>query len=57
MVDVTYKQDIEPAITREEIKKVKILQEMVLFKNSRLSVQPVSAKEWKTVLNLRSPGN
>ena len=56
MVDVTYKQEIEPPITREEIKKVKSLQEMVLFKNSRLSVQPVSAQEWKTVLNLRSRG-
>ena len=56
MVDVACKEGIEPPITREEIKKVKSLQEMVLVKNSRLSVQPVSAKEWKAVLNLRSRG-
>ena len=36
-------------VTLEEIKTVQALGEMVLVKNSRLSVQPVSESEWKLI--------
>ena len=39
-------------VTLEEIKTVKALSEMVLVKNSRLSVQPVSESEWKLICGL-----
>jgi len=39
---------IEP-VSLDEIKADPRLEEMVLVKNSRLSVQPVTAEEWETV--------
>ena len=39
-------------ITLDEIKTVKSLSEMVLVKNSRLSVQPVTADEWQIICDL-----
>jgi predicted RNA-binding protein with PUA-like domain len=39
-------------VTLEEIKTVQALGEMVLVKNSRLSVQPVSESEWKLICGL-----
>jgi predicted RNA-binding protein with PUA-like domain len=52
MVDIQYLEEIDPPITREEIKQVKKLQDMLLFKNSRLSVQPVSPEEWNLILEI-----
>jgi predicted RNA-binding protein with PUA-like domain len=39
-------------ITLDEIKTKKSLSEMVLVKNSRLSVQPVLPEEWKIICEL-----
>ncbi len=54
LVDVQYQREIKPAITREELKSVPELKKMVLLNNTRLSVQPVTAEEWKIILHLRS---
>jgi len=51
-VDVRAVADLPRHITLDEIKTVAELKEMVLVKNSRLSVQPVSAAEWKAICKL-----
>ena len=53
MVDIQFEQEILPPITRDELKKNMSLGEMLLFKNSRLSVLPVTPDHWKTILKLR----
>jgi len=54
MVDVRAEYGFDPPITRDELKDVPELAGMMLLqKGSRLSVQPVSQKEWATVLSLR----
>ena len=56
MVDIQYLADFNPPITRNELKKMPRLQDMILFKNSRLSVQPITKAQWDTIQNLRSKG-
>jgi len=46
-VDVTAVADLPRAVTLAEIKAEPSLKSMVLVRNSRLSVQPVTAAEWK----------
>jgi len=54
MVDVKYLRDFEPPVTRDELKGLPGLEEMVLLqKGSRLSIQPVTANEWKIITALR----
>ena len=43
---------LKSAVTLEQIKKDTKLKNMVLVKNSRLSVQPVTAAEWDHILKL-----
>ena len=43
---------LKSAVTLEQIKQDARLQDMVLVKNSRLSVQPVTAAEWAHILKL-----
>ncbi|WP_370335490.1 EVE domain-containing protein [Parvularcula marina] len=43
---------LKTPVTLQEIKAKDSLAEMVLVKNSRLSVQPVTAAEWKEICNL-----
>ncbi len=52
MVDVTAVQKLPTPVTLAQIKADPPLAEMVLVKNSRLSVQPVTASEWRHVLGL-----
>ena len=53
MVDVKAVQALPRVITLAELKGVKGLEKMVLLqKGSRLSVQPVTAKEWAIVCGL-----
>ena len=52
-VDIQVYRDLEPPVTRDELQKQPGLENMVLFKNSRLSVQPVRESEWKIILGLR----
>lgn len=51
LVDIKYDQEFKAPITRDELKEMKGLEGMVLLKKgSRLSVQPVSPKEWEIIL-------
>ena len=51
-VDIRAVKAMARHITLDEIKTVKALGEMVLVKNSRLSVQPVLDTEWKLICDL-----
>jgi predicted RNA-binding protein with PUA-like domain len=50
-VDIKADRTMNEALTLEELRKIKGLEGMVLLKKgSRLSVQPVSDKEWQIIL-------
>ncbi len=51
-VDIRALADLPKSLTLDDIKLVPELSEMVLVKNSRLSVQPVTAEEWKLVCEM-----
>lgn len=51
-VDVKAVEPLRTPVTLEAIKKDKKLAEMALIKLSRLSVQPVTAEEWKAVCKM-----
>jgi predicted RNA-binding protein with PUA-like domain len=51
-VDFKAVEPLKTAVTLAAIKAEQALADMVLVKNSRLSVQPVSAAEWKLVRKL-----
>ncbi len=51
-VDIRAVKVLPRHITLDEIKTVKALSDMVLVKNSRLSVQPVLDSEWKVICEL-----
>ena len=48
-VDIAAIKPLPAPVTLDQIKQTKPLAEMVLVKNSRLSVQPVTDAEWKIV--------
>lgn len=52
VVDFVPKQKLKRPVKLEEIKKEKALSDMVLLKISRLSVQPVSKKEFEYILKM-----
>ncbi len=51
-VDVAAVADLPKPVTLTEVKDTPQLKDMVLANNSRLSVQPVTAAEWRKVCNL-----
>ena len=51
-VDVNPVAPMKQPVTMSEIKATPSLSDMVLVKNSRLSVQPVTAEEWKYVCKM-----
>ena len=52
-VDIECVGPMAPPVTREQCKATAALRDMVLLqKGSRLSVQPVTAAEWRTILAL-----
>ncbi len=51
-VDIKAVEDLPKPISLEAIKQIPELSDMVLVKNSRLSVQPVTEKEWRTICKL-----
>ncbi len=51
-VDIRALMDVAKPVGLDRIKTDRRLKEMVLVKNSRLSVQPVTAEEWKIVCDL-----
>ena len=52
VVDVKTKSKIKQAISLEIIKKTAGLENIPLLKQSRLSVMPISKKEWDTIIKL-----
>lgn len=52
LVDVKAVQDLPKPVTLAEVKADPKLKDMVLVHNSRLSVQPVTAAEWKHICKL-----
>jgi predicted RNA-binding protein with PUA-like domain len=52
MVDVKFVRKCKELITLDFLKKIPELKNMMLFKASRLSVQPVTPKEWKIIMKL-----
>ncbi|PPB82443.1 putative RNA-binding protein with PUA-like domain [Albidovulum inexpectatum] len=51
-VDIRAVRPLPRPVSLDEIKADPRLSEMVLVKNSRLSVQPVTAEEWKIICEL-----
>ncbi|MFP7569328.1 EVE domain-containing protein [Marivita sp. S2033] len=51
-VDIKAIKPVKTPVTLNQIKADERLSEMVLVNNSRLSVQPVSAEEWRIVCDL-----
>ncbi len=51
-VDIRALRDVTNPVSLEAIKSDRRLKEMVLVNNSRLSVQPVKAEEWKIICDL-----
>ena len=55
MVDVRFVEKFKDIISLNELKQIPSLQEMqVVRPGSRLSITPVTNKEWKTILSLAS---
>ena len=52
LVEVKAVRDVPKPVTLAAIKAEPQLAEMVLVKNSRLSVQPVTAAEWQVILEM-----
>jgi predicted RNA-binding protein with PUA-like domain len=52
MVDIRGVEALKRPVSLDEIKKTKSLEKMALVRLGRLSVQPVTQKEWETVLRL-----
>ena len=51
-VDVRFVSKLPRLLSLDELRGVPALQDMALFKRSRLSVQPVTSAQWKTLLGL-----
>lgn len=54
MVDVRLDDVFDSPVSLDDIKKTRSLKDMVLVNNSRLSVQPVTKKEFDTVVKMGS---
>jgi len=52
MVDVRYVEPMKKTVTLETIKNNPLLSDMPLVKRSRLSIQPVTADEWRIILGM-----
>lgn len=54
MLDIEPVRAVDPPITRDELKDIPALADMMLLKRgARLSVQPVTPAEWRTILARR----
>ena len=54
-VDLAYHKSFTNPVNLDTIKITPTLSEMVLVKNSRLSVQPVSETEWDIICDMGQP--
>lgn len=48
-VDLKFRQQFSRVIPLAELKANRVLKQMVLFRQGRLSVQPVSRREWQSI--------
>ena len=55
-VKVRFKSRLKFPVSLENIKKNKILKDLTLIKQSRLSVMPIDTKSWKIILKMSSIG-
>ena len=53
-VKVKFKNKLKSPVTPENIKKNKVLKDLPLIKQSRLSVMPIDTKSWKIILKMGS---
>ena len=53
-VKVRFKSRLKFPVSLENIKKNKILKDLALIKQSRLSVMPIDTKSWKIILKMSS---
>ena len=51
-VKVRFKRMLKKAVSLEKIKKNNNLKELLLIKQSRLSVMPINTKSWKIILKM-----
>lgn len=51
-VDIQLEQELPRAVTLPELRQQRGLSKMVLLNRSRLSVQPVTPAEWRSILRL-----
>ena len=51
-VQVKFRQKLNQPVTLENIKKTRELRDLLLIKQSRLSVMPIDPKSWKTLYNM-----
>ena len=51
-VDVKIFSKFKNSVSLDQIKKIKILENMALIKQSRLSVMPITKKEWDIIINM-----
>lgn len=52
LVGIEAVEDMPKPVSLDDVKQVPELAEMILVKNSRLSVQPVSPAEWKLICKM-----
>jgi predicted RNA-binding protein with PUA-like domain len=52
VVDIRHERDLARPVTLPEIRETPGLEEMVLVKRSRLSIQPVQPEEWKIIVKM-----
>lgn len=50
-VDIAPVEELKKTVSLTEVKYISVCHAMVLLKKSRLSVQPVTKKEWEAIVN------
>ena len=53
-VKVKFKNKLKNPVSLENIKKIKVLRDLPLIKQNRLSVMPIDTKSWKIILKIGS---
>lgn len=51
-VDITLNQRFKTPVLLSTIKEIQQLEEMILLKQGRLSIQPVTQEQWQTIVEL-----
>ncbi len=51
-VKVKFKNKLKNPVSLENIRKIKVLRDLPLIKQSRLSVMPIDTKSWKIILKI-----